>query len=231
MEDSKLKHSTLFGRSRLAGLLCVGALGFAAQAQAAAPVPLTAGYCWDATASGGISTGDVTLNSGTAKDCYGVVGGNINSAGDLNGLNLTWGTNWAYLDSTDGNSATWMGLEFTVSAPLTTGGDWTLTGTDTDLSTPLNFPLGMDLVVALKASDRYALWAFDDLTVNSGDNDGTFTIVFKNNGGQIPDLSHMTVFGRAAEGGTIPVPEAETYAMMLAGLGLVGFAAARRRRG
>jgi hypothetical protein len=26
-----------------------------------------------------------------------------------------------------------------------------------------------------------------------------------------------------------PVPEAETYAMMLAGLGLVGFAAARRR--
>jgi hypothetical protein len=26
-----------------------------------------------------------------------------------------------------------------------------------------------------------------------------------------------------------PVPEAETYAMMLAGLGLVGFAAARRK--
>ncbi len=231
MEERKLKFPTITP-SRLAVLLCAGALGLAMQAHAAAPVLAAPGYCFNNTATGGITTGGVTLNSMGADDCYGVVGGNINSAADLNGLGLTWGTNWTYLDSTDGSSATWMGLKFTVSAPLSTGGNWTLTGSDTNGATPLNLPATLDLVVALKASDRYALWGFDDITVNSGANSGTFTIEFKNNGGQIPDLSHMTVFGREASGGTITmVPEAETYAMMLAGLGLVGFAAARRRRG
>ncbi len=121
--------------------------------------------------------------------------------------------------SLDGASVTCMGLQFTVSAPSTSGGNWTLTGKDTNGTTPLNLSTALDLVVALKASDRYALWGFDDIAVNSGANSGSFAIEFKNNGGRIPDLSHMTVFGREAGGGTtIMVPEAETYAMMLAGL-------------
>lgn len=216
--------------SRFGVVLCAGAMGFAMQTHAATALP-SPGYCFNNTASGGITSAGVTLNSMAAADCYGVVSGNINSAADLNGLSLSWGSNWAYLDSTDASNATWMGLTFTASAPLNTGANWTLTGTDTNGTTPLNLPTALDLVVGLKAADRYALWGFDNVVVNSGANDGTFTIEFKNNGGQIPDLSHMIVFGREADGGTITmVPEAETYVMMLAGLGLVGFAAARRRR-
>lgn len=42
---------------------------------------------------------------------------------------------------------------------------------------------------------------------------------------------HTSVFpGGEIRGQLAPVPEASTYAMMLGGLGLVGFMAARRRR-
>ncbi len=211
----------------LGALVAVGMMGVASQAQATQAI-FTPGYCSGATATDGLTVGNVTLNSMISNDCYGVVGGNINSAADVNGLNLTWGNNWAYLDSTDASNATWMGLEFTVAAPTTTGGNWTLTGTDTNGSFPLNFPVALDFVVALKASDRYALWGFDNVVVDGTDG-GTFTIVFENKGGQIPNLSHMTVFGREAGAGSIAaIPEPETYAMLLAGLGLVGFAARRK---
>lgn len=49
------------------------------------------------------------------------------------------------------------------------------------------------------------------------------------------EIGSAYIFGRLSSGGTLanltitPVPEAETYAMMLAGLGLVGFAARRRK--
>lgn len=44
-------------------------------------------------------------------------------------------------------------------------------------------------------------------------------------------LGGLDQFKQTEISGVTAVPEAETYAMMLAGLGLVGFAAARRRRG
>ena len=51
----------------------------------------------------------------------------------------------------------------------------------------------------------------------------------------VPDFFHGMTFdlhleGIAVTGLAAPVPEAETYAMMLAGLGLVGFVAHRRRK-
>lgn len=214
-----------FNRTLIGALLIAGVMGVASQANAA-------GYCLGGTATGGISTGNVTLNSINSDDCYGMVSGNINNAADINGLNLTWGTNWAFLaDSSSGSSGTLMGLAFTVTATPGTSGSWTLTGTDTNGSSPLNFPTSLDFAVGLKASNEYALWGFDNATVNGGPNSGTFSIVFTNNGGQIPNLSHLIVFGREAGGGTVAtIPEPETYAMLLAGLGLVGFAARRKLR-
>lgn len=81
--------------------------------------------------------------------------------------------------------------------------------------------------------------ADDDMSFNAasasdcygGGNDGTWTIAFTNNGGQVPDLSHLSLYTRIdAEGGSPPIPEAQTYAMMLVGPGLVGFMARRRTR-
>jgi len=217
MKLQKLNR-TLFG-----ALLISSTVGISSQAFAA-------GYCSGGTATGGISTGNVTLNSINSDDCYGMVSGNINTAADINGLNLTWGNNWTFLaDSSNGASGTLMGLAFTVTATPGTSGSWTLTGTDTNGTSPLNFPTSLDFAVGLKASNEYALWGFDNAIVSGGANSGTFSIVFTNNGGQIPNLSHLIVFGREAAGGTIAaIPEPETYAMLLAGLGLVGFAARRK---
>jgi hypothetical protein len=187
-----------------------------------------AGYCNLGSATEGISTSNMTFNSINATDCYGVVGGNINSgdAGTLNGL--AWGTGWTYLDSTDSASATFMGISFTVTETGVSSGSWTLTGTDTNGTDPLNFPTSLDFAVGLKGGSEYALWSFDNAAVDGSDS-GTFSIVFTNNGGQVPALSHLIVFGREAGGGIAnSVPEADTYAMLLAGLGLVGFAARRK---
>jgi len=209
-------------QSALAGaLLTVGLSTLSMSAQAA-------GYCNLSTATEGISTSNMTFNSINASDCYGVAAGNINP-GDAATVNaLAWGSGWSYLDSTDDAGVTFMGIDFTVVATAGSVGSWTLTGTDTNGGAPLNFPTSLDFVVGLKAGSEYALWGFDNAVVDGSDS-GTFSIVFTNNGGQNPALSHLIVFGREAGGGTVGmVPEADTYAMLLAGLGLVGFAARRK---
>lgn len=190
---------------------------------------LAVGYCSTGTANEGITAGDVTFEGTSANDCYGVVAGNLtgnNGAATLNAMN--WGGDWTYLDATDAQSATFMGLDFTISATNGTTGSWTLTGIDTNGTAPLNLPASFDFAIGLKAANEYALWGFDNVMVD-GTTNGSFSIVFTNKGGNHPDLSHMIVFGRDSGGGSIAaIPEAKTYAMMLAGLGLVGFASRRR---
>jgi hypothetical protein len=204
-----------------AGLLA-GGLVLAAPAWAA-------GYCSTGMATEGIAVGNITFEGASADDCYGVVGGNINGnegAVVLNGM--TWGSGWAYLDATDAASARFMGIDFVVSATPGTAGSFTLIGTDTNGTAPLNLPAGFDFVVGLKGGNEYALWAFDNVMVTGADS-GIYSIVFTNRGGNIPALSHMIVFGREASGGAISaIPEADTAAMLLAGLGLVGFATRRK---
>ena len=190
---------------------------------------LAAGYCSAGMATEGIAAGNVTFEGASANDCYGVVTGNINGndgAAFLNGLN--WGSGWTYLDATDAASAPFMGLEFSVSATPGATGSWTLTGVDTNGGAALSFPASLDFAVGLKAGNEFAVWGFDNVVVDGSDS-GTFSIVFTNKGGNNPDLSHLIVFGRESGGGSISaIPEAKTYAMLLAGLGLIGFAARRK---
>jgi len=190
---------------------------------------LAVGYCSAGMASEDIAAGNVSFEGASANDCYGVVGGNINGNTGAAILNeMTWGTGWTYLDATDASSATFMGIEFAVTATPGSTGSFTLTGTDINGPEPLNLPSAFDFVVGLKGGDEYALWGFDNVMIDGADS-GTFSIVFTNRGGKTPALSHMIVFGRESSGGTITaIPEADTYAMLLAGLGLVGFAARRR---
>jgi hypothetical protein len=196
-------------------------MALAASAQAAP------GYCSSGTATEGIAAANMSFNSQIADDCYGVAGGNINnnSAGFLNGLN--WGGGWTYLDSTDENGSTFMGLDFMVTAVEDTAGTWVLTGIDTNGTFPLNFPTTLDFAVGLKGGNEFAVWAFDDRLVD-GDDAGTFSIVFTNKGGRVPDLSHMVVFARG--GFSAPVPEPRDWTLMLAGLGLVGLMVKRVKR-
>ena len=190
---------------------------------------LASGYCSAGMATEGIATSNVTFDGASAADCYGVVTGNLNGnegAAFLNGM--SWGSGWTYLDSTDAASATFMGLKFSVAATPGATGSWTLTGIDTNGGAALNFPASLDFAVGLKAGNEFAVWGFDNVVVDGSDS-GTFNIVFTNKGGNNPDLSYLIVFGRESGGGSITaVPEADTYAMLLAGLGLVGFATRRK---
>lgn len=204
-------------------------LGAALVAGLGATPAAAAGYCSSGMASEGIATGNVTFEGAVADDCYGVAAGNIsqkNGAARLNGM--AWGTGWTYLDATDASSAVLMGLRFEVTATPGVTGSWTLTGVDTNGGAALNFPASLDFAVALKAGNEFALWGFDNVVVDGWDS-GTFSIVFTNTGASSANLSHLVVFGRESGQGSISaVPEPQTYAMLLAGLGLLGFAARRR---
>jgi hypothetical protein len=76
--------------------------------------------------------------------------------------------------------------------------------------------------LALKADGKFSLYLFD------GGQAGIINIPFitngvaLNNSGDPQALSHASLY-------LAPVPEPQTYALMLAGLGLVGFAASRRK--
>jgi len=215
-----MKHGTSY--HLLSATLVAAGLALATPA-------LAAGYCSAGTATEGIAAGNVTFEGASANDCYGVVTGNINGnngAAFLNGLN--WGTGWTYLDATNSPGATFMGLEFKVAATRGATGSWTLAAVDTNGGAALNLPASLDFAVALKAGNEYAVWGFDNVVVDGSDN-GFFSIVLTNEGGKTPDLSHLIVFGRESDGGSISaIPEAKTYAMLLAGLGLIGFAARRK---
>lgn len=79
-------------------------------------------------------------------------------------------------------------------------------------------------VIGLKQANRYSLYLFDGGT--AGINSISFDVkgvVDK----QTDGLSHAIYLGQAL---TAPVPEPESYALMLAGLAAVGFIARRRGR-
>ena len=206
-------------------LLSLGALALAAVLSMPAAA---ATYCSGSFASG-LSLQDVTFSGAPASDCYGVAPGNDR----LSAINtLEWGDGWTLLTKDESQApVTFMGVEFELDTQGRKSGSWTLATRDLDTGSLLNLPMELDIVVVLKASDRYAAYLFDD-AVFDGTDGGTWSIAFENRGGQIPDLSHMSFYVRVDEDGGIAaaIPEARTYAMMLVGLGLVGFMARRRAR-
>ena len=198
------------------------AFGAAGVAQAAACSTFGAGV--DAGTS---STGDVTYNGTDSTACViSAVNPQQGADGNTGGFSGTFGSGWDLLAKIDangvvngGNPIVYNGINFFSSItglPGTSGG-WTLSSDQ---------GVTLDLAFAMHASNRSGAFMFDDLGVVAG-GAGSWAVNWLNNGGQVPNYSNLTLFVRDVV--VTPIPEPQTYALMLAGLAAVGFIARRRR--
>ncbi|UUX96330.1 PEP-CTERM sorting domain-containing protein [Aquabacterium sp. J223] len=162
-----------------------------------------------------VDCNETTWTALAASDCRGSFSGNINgSAGELTYLASQWGSTWSFLGKSDD-----AGTFGPFTGNPTVGTNGTLT---------FDTPITGTFVIALKSSNDYSYYLFNALSpVSSLTFDDTLGVT-AGAGPQVNPkaLSHANLYVAAA-----PIPEPETYALMLAGLGVLGFVSRRRRQG
>lgn len=176
-----------------------------------------------------LALSDVTFRGSGADDCFGVQSGNDRGA---RGAFIGWnGFEQLLSDNsgdTVGSSRSWMGIDWILAgAANARSGAWSLSWSDP--SSPLKRALALDLVVILKASERFAAYRFngESFASASSSGSGAWQVSFRNAGNQIPKLSHLSIWARIA-----PVAVTEPGTLGLLALGLIATAAvaARGRR-
>ncbi|UGQ49040.1 PEP-CTERM sorting domain-containing protein [Massilia endophytica] len=203
---------------------------FAHKAAAAAATLILAASAHAAggTDVGNTSVDDVTLN-GQNADAFVFASGWNPHPGDTSGFGTSFDSYgsgaWSILDKMDGGSGFQgnSGFEFTFThaSGSDTQGTWTIRNTGASSVT-------LDLAFAIHAGNGAGAFLFDNETIGAGATlNGTWKIDwFTGNNQSTPGFSNLTVFGRDVT----PVPEPESWGMLLGGLGLLGAAAARRRK-
>jgi hypothetical protein len=148
------------------------------------------------------------------------------------------GTGMTGLDGYVACSGAWSGNNMNQDVAAQIQADWGLsnlvatdvTGGNAGSDGTLSFAAQSGVfVLALKAGDAFSLYQFDGSSVQGGISSisyDTLGVGFVSGGNNKEHfgqgLSHATVYA--------PVPEPETYALLLAGLGVMGFIARRRRQ-
>lgn len=200
----------------------------------AASSMLLAASAFGATTIGNTSADDVTLDTQSA-DAFVFTSG-WNPQASLNGNTSGMGGNfdnygsgdWILLGKQEHNSGAGFGVNSALDFSFDVGngktGTWTITNTSATQD------ISLDLVFSLKAANGASGFLFDNQTINAGQTlSGTWNIDwFTGNNRANPGFSNLTIFGREMTA-VAPVPEPGEYAMLLAGLGLLGVVARRRK--
>ncbi|MDQ1813929.1 PEP-CTERM sorting domain-containing protein [Massilia sp. CCM 9210] len=200
-----------------------------------------------ATWAGNTSKSDVTLNGASAdaadyaflvnpQGFFATKGGSGGFASDfaLYGSKQGWTSIAAFGARADNGvavSTNKLGTNLTFTFDKTDGrhGSWTVANNDVKNNVKL------DLVFAMYGGVGSSAFLFDNETLAAGStSNGSWTFNALNLFGSKAEYANLTIFARdvsktAFEVPTTPVPEPETYAMLLAGLGLVGFMSRRRK--
>ena len=192
------------------------------------------------TSTANFNTGNVTFRGANSDACAGVFSGNDSGSKGTgpSGLQSAFGGTWQLLAKDDNpgmggtDSGMVAGLDATFSLTESysggaTSGSWSLSWAGSDL------PLEMSIAAVLKAGSFWAGYLFEDelFQVSPASGSGSWEIQFLNKGGNIPDISHFSLYyGNVATPPPPPPPSvAEPAGIALLGLGLFGLYFARRR--
>lgn len=153
---------------------------------------------------------DTTFTALASTDCRGSFAGNINgNASEVAYLDAQFGASFSYLGKSDdaGNGP------FTGNPQVRTNGTLTF-----------DSPISGEFVIGLKAARNYSYFLFNAAVPISSLTFNSTAGVAENRRGIPQRLSHANLYAVAN-----PVPEPETYALMMAGLGAMGFLVRRRK--